>query len=632
MYPIRWEVGLIFTWRGDRWTVIAKEKAQEASAPFVVRVQNMTDHHILTMCIADLATWMERGEVTIEHRPGPERTLPRGDALAVSEIYWKQALERRDAIQPLLNRPMVTEAEACRVAASCGVTPRTVWRWLRGYRAGGVEALIPARGFVRAHETRWKDPRVAEICNRALEDQYLKLWAPSKIHVIRAIQDACVATGVPAPSRPTLYRCIDRVPAATTIQKREGRQQFEARFLATPRHFTTTDITHPLQLIEIDHTLLDLELIDEETGMALGRPWLTLGFDAYSRMPWGYFLSFDPPSAIAVMMCIRHGVLRKHAHDRYGTQHDWPVWGVPASLIVDNGKEFHAHHIRTLCATLEIDLRYRPRRTPRFGAVIERTFGTINARVLHNLLGNTKTMVNVKMKNRNPQDEAVWTLPLLDTLLHVYFADWHPHEVHGSLHGHTPLQMWTEGLDLTGAPRYPNDIDAFHRATLPVITRVVSREGIVKDHLHYHHPALKALVGSTEPVTVRWDPLDLSYILVRPSQVDEWIVAIADDGPAMQMTAMEFRRIRRMIANANQDVSRHTIRQARDRIRQLEASAVSARAERVRDSKRLRAVAPLLAQRKIGSGPRWDTIGTSTEIEDADWVPPPEVRSGLPDL
>lgn len=33
-------------------------------------------------------------------------------------------------------------------------------------------------------------------------------------------------------------------------------------------------------------------------------------------------------------------------------------------------------------------------------------------------------MVNVKMKNRNPQDEAVWTLPLLDTLLHIYFADW----------------------------------------------------------------------------------------------------------------------------------------------------------------------------------------------------------------
>jgi hypothetical protein len=101
MYAIRWELGLIFQWRGERWTMIAADRSQKDSAdPFVVRVQHMTDHHILTVRIADLVTWMERREVTIEHRPGPRRT-PRGhDALAVSEKYWKQALDRLDVICP----------------------------------------------------------------------------------------------------------------------------------------------------------------------------------------------------------------------------------------------------------------------------------------------------------------------------------------------------------------------------------------------------------------------------------------------------------------------------------------------------------------------------------------------------
>jgi len=592
----------------------------------------MTDHHILTMRIADLVTWMGQGEVTIEHCPGPTRTPGGREALAVSEEYWKQALDRLTVIRPLLTLPLVTESDVCRVAANHGLGPRTIWRWVGAYRGGGIEALIPVRGFGIAREPHFKDSRVGAVVNQALEERYLKPTAPSKTHVIRYIQDECAAAGVSAPSLATLYRLIARVPAAMATQKRESQRQFESRFLSTPRHFTATDITHPLQMIEIDHTLLDLELIDEETNIVLGRPWLTLGFDAYSRMPWGYFLGFDPPSAVSVMMCIRHGVLHKRAQDRYGTQHDWPVWGIPATFVVDNGKEFHAHHIRRLCAALESDLRYRPRRTPRFGAVIERAFGAINARVLHNLLGNTKTMVHVKLKNRDPRDEAVWTLPLLDTVLYVYFADWHPHEVHRSLHGHTPLQAWRDGLDFTGVPRYPNDIEAFHRATLPAVKRVVSREGIVKDHIHYRHPSLKALVGSKDPVTTLWDPLDLSYILVRPPQTDEWIIAVADDGPAMQMTAMEFRLIRRMIANTNQDVNRHTIRHARDRIRQLEESAVNAKGRRARDVQRLHAVAPLLVQRKIGGGPRWDTTGLLAETEDAAWTPPPEVKSGLPDL
>ena len=41
--------------------------------------------------------------------------------------------------------------------------------------------------------------------------------------------------------------------------------------------------------------LLDIFCISGATGAVLGRPWLTLIFDAYSRMPLGFALRFDAP-------------------------------------------------------------------------------------------------------------------------------------------------------------------------------------------------------------------------------------------------------------------------------------------------------------------------------------------------
>ena len=176
--------------------MIATDRVQGDSAdPFVLRVQRMTDHHILTMRIADLVTWMGQGEVTIEHCPGPTRTPGGREALAVSEEYWKQALDRLTVIRPLLTLPLVTESDVCRVAANHGLGPRTIWRWVGAYRGGGIEALIPVRGFGIAREPHFKDSRVGAVVNQALEERYLKPTAPSKTHVIRYIQDECAAAG-----------------------------------------------------------------------------------------------------------------------------------------------------------------------------------------------------------------------------------------------------------------------------------------------------------------------------------------------------------------------------------------------------------------------------------------------------
>jgi hypothetical protein len=60
--------------------------------------------------------------------------------------------------------------------------------------------------------------------------------------------------------------------------------------LTTPRHGEW-----PFQVCHIDHTELDVELLCSVTGTNLGRPWLSILTDAFSRRMLAVFLSFDPP-------------------------------------------------------------------------------------------------------------------------------------------------------------------------------------------------------------------------------------------------------------------------------------------------------------------------------------------------
>jgi putative transposase len=72
-------------------------------------------------------------------------------------------------------------------------------------------------------------------------------------------------------------------------------------------------IERPLELIQIDHTQMDIVVVDEETRKFVARPWLTLGIDVFSRMVTGFALSFDPPQRTSVGLCLLHSGFDKTA-------------------------------------------------------------------------------------------------------------------------------------------------------------------------------------------------------------------------------------------------------------------------------------------------------------------------------
>lgn len=134
---------------------------------------------------------------------------------------------------------------------------------------------------------------------------------------------------------------------------------------------------YALQIVQIDHTQVDVIVVDEYQRKPIGRPWLTLMIDIASRMIPGFYLSLEAPSATSVAMAVRHAVLPKDAWlascDLPGA---WPVSGLPDKLHMDNAKEFHSRALMRGCTEHGIEPVYRPVRTPHFGGHIERLIGT----------------------------------------------------------------------------------------------------------------------------------------------------------------------------------------------------------------------------------------------------------------
>lgn len=118
--------------------------------------------------------------------------------------------------------------------------------------------------------------------------------------------------------------------------------------------------SRPFEIAHLDHTQLDIELLHSSTGQLLGKPWLTLLLDAYSRRVLAAYLTFDPPSYHSVMMVLRICVQRFER--------------LPPSTTMNCGKEFHSVYFDSLLARYRCAKKVRPWAKLHFGSVYDERF------------------------------------------------------------------------------------------------------------------------------------------------------------------------------------------------------------------------------------------------------------------
>jgi putative transposase len=286
-------------------------------------------------------------------------------------------------------------------------------------------------------------------------------------------------------------------------------------------HGSFPAVTHPLEVVQIDHTPVDCIMVDDYSRQPIGRPHLTLGIDIYSRCITGFCLTLEAPSSVSVGLCLAHSVLDKETElRRLEIKGEWPLWGKPGTIHVDNAAEFHSEALSRGCDQHGIRLAHRPVGQPHFGGTIERVLGTLMQRV-HTLPGTTFS---------NPQDRgayeserhAVLTLKELEKWLTLVIVGHYHLSVHAALN-EPPIERLKRGWLGTrdapgpGLPPRVHNRHAFLIDFLPLVQRKIQRHGFVLDHIRYYSHALRPWIAERDRLDsfiIRRDPRDISRIFV----------------------------------------------------------------------------------------------------------------------
>ncbi|WP_025689624.1 Mu transposase C-terminal domain-containing protein [Paenibacillus zanthoxyli] len=366
-----------------------------------------------------------------------------------------------------------------------------------------------------------------QILKEVIENHYLTKYRISISNIEEIINRKCLQNGVERISYTTIRNIISRVDdkaKATYRSLRDAKKIYDE----VARGYANRDALGPLDIIQIDHTRLDIMVIDELTGV-VERPWITLGIDVFSRMPWCLYISFEPPSMDIVRKAIQHGVFVKNNKDTYDTENDWEAFGIPNIIYVDNGLDFKGTDIKRLVnETLHSEIMHRPVKVPHYGAVIERLFQTINSKLIHQLLGTTKS--NPVMRGEiDSEDEACLTLNQIRKIMNLYLTDIYPYEEHKGLsHTETPAPVlrYRAGIQEDG---YPDWIDQQYEEKYKIEFMLTSKKPYTRDGVRWENKIYKCkedkdlIAKRTVKYVVKYDLDDISKIYLLHPKKNEFV-------------------------------------------------------------------------------------------------------------
>ncbi|MFC5328058.1 Mu transposase C-terminal domain-containing protein [Brachybacterium fresconis] len=436
--------------------------------------------------------------------------LERG-LLTVSDEVWALAVRRAGVIGPLAEAGTVGVEAVETAAERLGISRRQVYVLLRRWREGQgvVSDLIPGRSSGGRGGQRLS-AEVEAVIREVLGKHYLTRQRKKTAAVHREITQTCRTRGLPVPSRGVIVRRIAALdPRAGTVA-REGRDAARSLESAGGR---VPPVSGVLEQVQIDHTVVDLIVVDERHRLPIGRPYVTVAIDVFSRSIVGLVITLEAPSALSVGLCLAHMVTDKRAWvERLGIEVGWPMAGKPGELFLDNAAEFKSEALRRGCQEHGITLRYRPPGRPHYGGIVERVIGTL-MEMVHELPGTTFSNP-AQRGDYDSESKAVLTVAELEKWLALAVASYHG-QVHSTTR-QTPQARWATGTAQTPVVTVTNET-AFLVDFLPVFRRTLTRTGFVLDHVHYFSDALKPWIARRDRLdrfVIRRDPRDLSRIWV----------------------------------------------------------------------------------------------------------------------
>jgi putative transposase len=447
---------------------------------------------------------------TIAHAFFTAESPLRPNAESASDADWEIASQRADALKVLLAGS--SPAAVAEVAADLRLSSAMVYRLLAVYRRNpSASSLLPNRGG-RTPGTRLLSSEIETVIQSSISKYYLKKERPRVADLHRQIILECRRAKLTPPSYKAVWVRVNSIDPALAVRKREGAGVARGKFASVKKGLSPK---RPLELVQIDHTLADIMVVDEIERRSIGRPWLTLVIDVATRVVLGFHLSLDAPSSTSVALALSHAVLPKRIFlEEDALSGSWPTAGLPETIHLDNAKEFHSHALKRGCREHGISLTFRPPQTPHFGGHIERLIGTMMGE-LHLLPGTTFSSTKERGEYKSAHLASL-TMRELDRWLTLQIVEVYHQRVHRAI-GVPPITAWEKGLASRTVPiHHPRDAQKFYIDFLPGESRLIRRDGIQMFGIHYWDSVLSPFAGrSKDKHLIRYDPRDLSHVYMK---------------------------------------------------------------------------------------------------------------------
>ena len=264
------------------------------------------------------------------------------------------------------------------------VSRNTIDRWIRAWRAGGFEALLPS------------DRKCEPVTAQSVLAMAAALKRENPERTAAQVRRIMVAQAGDAPSERTLQRHFARedlaTPRGTTVF---GRFEAEA-----PNVLWVADVLH---------------------GPLIGgrKTYLVAFLDDHSRFITGHRWGWSEDS-LHLAVAFKRAVAAR---------------GLPALAYVDNGACFSDETFAVTCAKLGIRITHSPPYRPEGRGKIERFFETVRGQFLVGISPDGKPAPGRRVPAGLEQ-------------LNGWFTTWAEHEYHVRVHsstGATPLARWSTG-------------------------------------------------------------------------------------------------------------------------------------------------------------------------------------------
>jgi putative transposase len=406
-------------------------------------------------------------------------------------------------------------------------SPWTLMNWLKRYQQSGRNAFVlcDMRAIAK------KPKRIHHLVETTVEQMIVKHYLQLRGKSIKATHGKVCeeirlinrrdGLELPLPGERTVSRRIHEIPEYVRDTKRLGAGYSRNTWRYSMKGDQSTRI---LERVEIDHTLLDIWVLDPRTGVPLGRPWITVVMDRFSGYVLGVYISFYGPSSGTVAKAIRCSILPKNDLVAGIPEIDvfWSAMGVPEMYVVDNGLEFHARVFRRIAWYLRADIIYNPVRQPWLKASIERVMMEFN-RILPNVgkvFSPTKNAVVL-----NPGKSAAILFDDLCSCLLIWAAKVHPYHIHPKTLIR-PGDLWEEGRQSAPPAMLPTDLSQLELAAGIADERTVGGDGVFFKYMRYNSLELqdyRRQYGIKFRTEIRFDPDNLGCMHVNLPKADKWI-------------------------------------------------------------------------------------------------------------